>query len=117
PLAVTPSRYTALSRVPERGWESVTIPGAVSGWASLSQRYGRLPFDALFGPAIRYARDGYHVSPIVAEKWAAAAAILPPNLGWQEHFLPRGRAPFPGEMFSSPMMAATLERIADTAGN
>ncbi|HMA09376.1 MAG TPA: gamma-glutamyltransferase family protein, partial [Ramlibacter sp.] len=54
---------------------------------------------------------------VVAQKWAAAAAIMPTHLGWAEHFLPHGRAPLPGELFSSPAMAATLERIADTAGN
>ena len=43
----------------ERGWDAVTIPGAVSGWVALSQRYGKLPFADLFEPAIRYARDGF----------------------------------------------------------
>lgn len=117
PAAVTPARYAGQSKIPERSWEAVTIPGAVSGWQTLSQRYGRLPFDVLFEPAIRYARDGYHVSPVVAQKWAAAAAIMPAHLGWTEHFLPHGRAPHPGEIFASPAMASTLERIAETAGN
>ena len=43
--------------MPQRGWDSVTIPGAVSGWIALSKRYGKLPFADLFAPAIRYARD------------------------------------------------------------
>ena len=103
--------------MPQRGWEAVTIPGAVSGWAALSQRYGTLPFADLFEPAIRYARDGYAVSPIVAEKWALAAGVLPHDLGFAEHFLPRGRAPLPGETFACPAMAATLEKIAATHGN
>ncbi|MDQ6621207.1 MAG: gamma-glutamyltransferase family protein [Pseudomonadota bacterium] len=117
PSAVTPGRYAGQRTIPERSWEAVTIPGAVSGWAALSQRYGRLPFASLFEPAIGYARDGYAVSPTVAQKWAAAAAIMPSHLGFAEHFLPRGRAPHPGEVFSSSAMAATLERIADTSGN
>ena len=54
-----------------RGWDTVTIPGAVSGWAALSQRYGELPFADLFEPAIRYARDGFAVSPTIARKMAA----------------------------------------------
>ena len=59
--------------MPQFGWgggESVTVPGAVSAWVALSERYGRLPFERLFGPAIGYAADGYLVSPIVAELWA-----------------------------------------------
>src|SRR3954470_22813250 len=95
PAAWTPQRFAG-RRMPERGWESVTIPGAVSGWVALSERYGKLPFADLFEPAIRYARDGYAVSPNVAEKWALAATIMPQGLGWQPHFLPRGRAPLPG---------------------
>jgi gamma-glutamyltranspeptidase/glutathione hydrolase len=117
PAAVDRARYAGASAIPPRSWEAVTIPGAVSGWAALSQRYGALPFADLFGPAIRYARDGYAVSPIVAEKWALATTVLPKDLGFAEHFMPRGRAPMPGEMFSCPAMAATLEKIAATHGN
>ncbi len=117
PAAATPARYAGQRAIPERSWEAVTIPGAVSGWAALSQRYGRIPFDELFEPAIHYARDGYHVSPTVAEKWAAAEPIMPKHLGFPEHFLPQGRAPRAGEVFACPAMARTLERIAETAGN
>jgi gamma-glutamyltranspeptidase/glutathione hydrolase len=117
PRAVKAARYAGASGMPQRGWESVTVPGAVSGWAALSQRYGALPFADLFAPAIRYARDGYAVSPIIAEKWALATTVLPRDLGFAEHFMPRGRAPLPGETFACPPMAATLEKIAATHGN
>jgi gamma-glutamyltranspeptidase/glutathione hydrolase len=117
PAAVTAARYAGAAGVPQRGWESVTIPGAVSGWAALSQRYGALPFADLFAPAIRYARDGYAVSPIIAEKWALATTVLPRDLGFAEHFMPRGRAPLPGETFACPAMANSLEKIAATHGN
>ena len=116
PAAWSASRFAGRKAMPQRGWDTVTIPGAVSGWVALSKRYGKLPFADLFAPAIRYARDGYLVSPVVAEKWRAAASILPHDLGWAEHFLPRGRAPVPGERFSSPAMASTLEKIATTNG-
>src|SRR5437899_7698224 len=117
PAAVTPARYAGQRAMPQRGWEPVTIPGAVSGWSALSQRYGALPFADLFGPAIGYARHGYAVSPIIAEKWALAATVLPHDLGFAEHFMPRGRAPLPGETFTCPAMATTRERIAATHGN
>jgi gamma-glutamyltranspeptidase/glutathione hydrolase len=116
PAAWSPQRFAGREAMPQRGWDSVSIPGAVSGWVMLSKRYGKLPFADLFEPAIRYARDGYAVSPIVAEKWNAAAPLMPQGLGWQEHFLPRGHAPAPGERFASPAMAATLEKIARTGG-
>ena len=117
PAAVTPQRYAGQDEIPPRNWEAVTIPGAVSAWAALSQRFGALPFADLFVPAIRYARDGYAVSPVVAEKWAAAEKVLPHDLGFAEHFLPRGRAPVAGEMWSCPAMAQTLESIAATRGD
>jgi len=117
PAAVTPARYRGKKEIGPRGWEAVTIPGAVSGWAALSQRFGALPFADLFEPAIRYARDGYLVSPVVAEKWTAAATVMPHDLGFAEHFLPRGRAPSAGEKFACEPMAKSLEAIASTHGN
>ena len=117
PAAVSPQRYAGKKEIGPRGWEAVTIPGAVSGWAALSQRFGALPFGDLFEPAIRYARDGYLVSPVVAEKWSAAAAVMPQDLGFAEHFMPRGRAPRAGERFSCGAMASSLEAIAETQGN
>jgi gamma-glutamyltranspeptidase/glutathione hydrolase len=116
PAAWSRERFACRRSMPQRGWETVTIPGAVSGWVALSQRYGKLPFADLFEPAIRYARDGYAVSPVIAEKWALATAVMPQGLGWQEHFLIAGRAPAPGERFASPAMARTLERIGATRG-
>ncbi len=116
PAGWTPARFAGRTAMHERGWETVTIPGAVSGWRALSQRFGELPFADLFEPAIRYARDGFAVSPIVAEKWALAVPHMPRDLGWFEHFMPRGRAPLPGELWSSAALAATLERIALTDG-
>ncbi|CAG0967878.1 gamma-glutamyltranspeptidase / glutathione hydrolase [Burkholderiales bacterium] len=115
PAAWTPARFAGRA-MPERGWESVTIPGAVSGWRMLSERYGRIPFADLFEPAVRYARDGHAVSPWAAGKWRLASTLMPHGLGWQDHFLPRGRPPSPGERFASPDMARTLEEIARSTG-
>jgi gamma-glutamyltranspeptidase/glutathione hydrolase len=117
PRALTAARYAHLRAVPQRGWEPVTVPGAVSGWAALSQRFGALPFADLFEPAIRHARDGFPVSPVVARQWARAAEVLPHDLGFAAHFLPRGRAPLPGETFACAAIAASLEAIAETHGN
>ncbi|MCC7039678.1 MAG: gamma-glutamyltransferase family protein [Burkholderiales bacterium] len=116
PAAWNPARHAGRQTLPERGWDTVTIPGAVSGWRALSQRYGKLPFGDLFEPAIRYARDGFAVSPVVAQKWHLAIPHMPRDLGWFEHFLPSGRAPQPGERFASADLARTLEAIARTEG-
>jgi gamma-glutamyltranspeptidase/glutathione hydrolase len=116
PAAWSPARFAGRNAMPQRGWESVTIPGAVSGWVALSERFGKLPFEDLFEPAIRHAQEGYLVSPVVAEKWRLAVPMLPQDLGWADHFLPWGRAPQPGERFASSAMAETLQQIAATRG-
>ena len=116
PAAWSRERFAAQSQMPQRGWESVTIPGAVSGWVELSKRYGKLPFEDLFEPGIRYARDGYAVSPVIADKWRLAEPIMPKGLGWQDHFLIDGHVPAPGQRFASSAMAATLAQIAATRG-
>src|ERR1700730_13264219 len=52
PAAWNPARFARYAEMPRAGWDTVTIPGAVSAWAALSQRYGELPFADLFVPAI-----------------------------------------------------------------
>jgi gamma-glutamyltranspeptidase / glutathione hydrolase len=116
PAGWTPKRFAKYEQMPRAGWDTVTIPGAISGWVALSRRYGKLPFADLFAPAIGYARDGYAVSPIIADKWAKVVPILGKVPGFAEHFLPRGRALAVGEIFSSSGMAASLEKIAATKG-
>lgn len=102
--------------IPMRGWDSVTVPGCVAGWAALHERFGRLSFETVLAPAIEYAQKGYAVSPIVAEKWAAQADALQPMPGFASAFLPRGRAPHVGERFVLEGAADTLKRIATTRG-
>ena len=69
PAAWTLDRFARLERMPEHGWDSVTVPGAVSGWVALSNRYGKLPFAALFESAIHYAEEGFLVGPKSAFYW------------------------------------------------
>jgi gamma-glutamyltranspeptidase/glutathione hydrolase len=117
PAAWSPAHFAAKGVIGPRGWSAVTIPGAVSGWVALSRRFGKLPFADLFEPAIRYARDGFIVTPTVAGYWQRAEALMPQGLGFAEHFLPRGRAPRAGERFANPALADSLEKIAATEGD
>lgn len=116
PSAWTPGYFAARGGIPETGWNSVTVPGAVSGWVALSERLGKLPFARLAEPAIDYARNGFPVSPIIARLWALGAQKLGNQPGFAECFLPGGRAPQPGEIFRSEAHARTLERIAESRG-
>ncbi|MDN3516312.1 gamma-glutamyltransferase family protein [Aquisalimonas lutea] len=116
PAAWTPQRFAGYERMPLRGWESVTTPGAVSAWTSLSERFGALPFAALFERAVTYAEGGFAVSPIIAALWAKGARELRDQPGFAEAFLPEGRPPGAGERFRNPALARTLRRIAETRG-
>ena len=116
PAAWSPERFAGLEEMPKYGWDSVTVPGAVSIWSELSQRFGKLPFAKLFKPAIRYGVEGFPVSPITAGRWAEAADLFRENDAFKKTFLLDGRAPFPGELFYLPDSADTLAEIAATGG-
>ena len=116
PRRWTPEHFSKYDAMPTRGWDTVTVPGTVSAWRALSDRFGKLPFADLFEPALRHAHDGYLVSPTVHRQWQAQVTELLPQPGYREAFAPAGRAPLPGEMFKCPGQAPTLERIAASKG-
>lgn len=116
PAGWTPERFAGLKSMPQRGWESVTVPGAVSAWVKLSERFGKLPFAELFEPAIDYARNGFPLSPTIAVLWEKGAAVLAEQPGFRENFMPGGRAPRAGEIVRNEALARTLEAIAASQG-
>jgi gamma-glutamyltranspeptidase/glutathione hydrolase len=101
---------------PMRGWDTVTVPGAVAGWSLLHARLGRRPWRDVLAPAIEYAERGFSVSAIVHDKWQRAVPLLKDGPGYAEHFMPRGRAPNVGERFVLAGAARTLHLIADEGG-
>ncbi len=121
PQTLTLKQFAGMERVPSFGWLPVTVPGAVSGWISLSQRWGKLPFEQLFEPAIRYATEGFPVSPVTAMLWKRAADIYLPLTApeftpFQDVFFPGNRAPAAGEVWRSEAHAKTLRAIATSGG-
>jgi gamma-glutamyltranspeptidase/glutathione hydrolase len=116
PAAWSPKRFRHHKIMPLLGWDAVTIPGAVNVWSTLSHRFGRLPFTELFAPAIHYAEKGFLVSPTVALQWSEAEQLYKDFPDFVRVFLPSGKAPCAGELFSCPDQARTLEKIAITKG-
>lgn len=98
---------------PERGWDSVTVPGAIAGWDALHRRFGKLPFSRLMQSALEIAERGVTVAPMVAKKWRAAVPILAEQPGFADAFMPNGRAPQVGEAFRFSAAAKTLGILAD----
>jgi gamma-glutamyltranspeptidase/glutathione hydrolase len=116
PAGWTPERFAGREQMPITGWDCITVPGAVSAWAAISSRFGKLPFAELFEPAIGYANEGFLVSPTVARQWANQIERFKSQPGFADAFMPGGRAPGAGERFRMPAQARTLADIAATRG-
>lgn len=101
------------TEIPIDGPEPITVPGALSGWAALLERYGTISLAQALAPAIRLAEEGFPVSPIIAGQWAAEVERLRRDDGARALFLVDGtRAPRAGEWFRNPDLARTFREIA-----
>ncbi|NYT85607.1 gamma-glutamyltransferase family protein [Pusillimonas harenae] len=116
PQAWTPEHFAGLEAMPQMGWDTVTVPGQIAGWAELSQRFGKLPFATLFEPAIAYAAEGFAVTPIIARQWASQAPLLKDQPGFASTFFPDNSTPKAGQVWRCAAQARTLERIASSLG-
>src|SRR5689334_4677757 len=116
PAAWTPEYFKGQKSVPERGWNSVSVPGCVAAWHELHAKWGKLPFERLFERAIRYGREGFPVSPTISGQWAKQVPILKSQPGFADAFLPGGNPPQPGQRFKWSAHADALEQIAGTGG-
>ncbi|MCC5887123.1 MAG: gamma-glutamyltransferase family protein [Gammaproteobacteria bacterium] len=116
PAAWTPERFAGRPTMPSTGGDAVTVPGAVSLWRALSERFGRLPFAHLFEDAIHYAEDGFHVGPKTAYYWQLLPRRFADFPDFLAHFCPDGRAPAAGERFTPAGLAATLRSVAADGG-
>jgi gamma-glutamyltranspeptidase/glutathione hydrolase len=97
-----------------QGIEAVTVPGALSGWAALLDRFGTLSLAEALAPAIAIADGGYPVTPIIASQWADEEALLRRDEGARAALLVDGtRAPRAGEWFRMPDLAATYREVAE----
>ena len=110
-----PSGYGG-GKISDYGWPSVTVPGAVSGWVSLSERFGKLPFAELFEPAIRYAEEGFLVTALIARVWRGLKVQYLKFPDVLTCFYPNGTSPAPGARAALPLLAQSLRKIASTKG-
>lgn len=117
PRALSPDFLGSLGfqSMPEMGIHTVTVPGAVDGWAKMHERFGKLTWPKLFEPAIAYASEGFPVPEIVAELWSAPGT--PGKLQSFEEtsrvFMPGGKVPRVGDIFQNPCLANAYRMIAE----
>lgn len=106
-------------KIPTFGFTPVTVPGVPASWAALAKRFGKLPLSESLAPAIRYAEEGYPLTPILGKYWKIAynkfKSLDSAEFDeWFKVFAPDGRAPEIGEMWKSPDHAKTLRSIGET---
>lgn len=115
PSGLTPEFLATkgITRMPNTGIHSVTVPGAVAGWEALRARLGTRPLSELLAPAIWYAEAGFPVTEVIAGEWAEQVRKLSATPNAKATYLPGGRAPAFGEVFRNPDLARSLRRIAE----
>ncbi|MEY7999874.1 gamma-glutamyltransferase [Clostridium sp. Mt-5] len=108
--------------MPRFGWAPVNVPGIPAAWSELWKNFGKLSFEKLLEPAVRYAEGGYPVTPTVGCLWEKSYREFKQNLKdnefkyWFQTFAPKGRAPKIGEIVTLKDHARTLKIIAETVG-
>ena len=101
-----------MKEIPERGILSVTVPGALHGWASAVKNYGTLSLGEIFQDAIHYAENGYPVTEVIAGEWKNAENLLLSHESSSKTYLIHGKAPQPGQIFVNQDLSRTYKKIA-----
>ncbi|MEP0175359.1 MAG: gamma-glutamyltransferase [Paraglaciecola sp.] len=101
-----------LDTIPAYGPLPVSVPGAVDGWFELHQKFGSLPMTALLSPSIEYAKNGFPVSELIAHYMQLSVPKLAKFPGFKETYMPNGKAPVKGQIFTNKDLAVTYEKIA-----
>jgi gamma-glutamyltranspeptidase/glutathione hydrolase len=113
------ARLGGRTQIPQRGALTLSVPGAVEGWFTLQEKFGRLPMQDVLAPAISYAREGHPVSQYVAMHWQenmdafAASKDIEELENAKKTFLIDGVAPREGQIFRNTNLACTYEAIAN----
>jgi gamma-glutamyltranspeptidase/glutathione hydrolase len=113
PHAATLERYRAMGGLPDDGPWASTVPGVVSAWALLLERYGSRPLAELLQPAIDYAESGVPVTDRLHQLLATDAQFYRHFPEAEQVFTPGGVAPPAGSLFRQPRLARSLRRIAE----
>jgi gamma-glutamyltranspeptidase / glutathione hydrolase len=102
-----------LRDMPQKGVNSITVPGVVDGWQKLADKFGRKKLKEDLEAAIRTAQDGFPVPEWDAAYWAAEVDLLRTDDAATQLYLPNDRPPKVGEVFKNPELATSLSEIGD----
>jgi gamma-glutamyltranspeptidase/glutathione hydrolase len=112
-LTIEHLKEKGITSMPQQGIDSVTVPGMVDGWTKLHERWGKLPWRALFQPAIFYADHGVTVPEMVHDYWLQSGEALKANAESRRVFLPGDKVPAAGQIFLNPELANALRMVAE----
>ena len=115
PFKATRDLFAAkgLEEIPTSGPLSWSVPGCVDGWEALRRRFGTRTLAQLLEPSIRYAEEGFPVSPVIAGYWRGGEARLRRQKDASRTYLLDGRAPRAGETFKNPNLARSYRLLAE----
>ena len=127
PKDISIEKVKAISKdgkMPRFGWTPVMVPGAVKSWERLIERFGRLSLKEVLEPAIRYAAEGYPVSPLLGKMWENATRIYTSRFAgqkeydeWFKVFTKNGESYHFGEIVKLKDHARTLKLIAENGAD
>lgn len=102
-----------MTTIPAHGPLPVSVPGCVDGWFELHQKFGSKSMQEILSPAIRYAREGFPVSELIAYYMQSSTRAFKDLPNFRETYMIGGdHAPQKGEIFQNPRLANTLELLA-----
>lgn len=101
-----------LDNIPSEGPLPVSVPGAVDGWFELHTKFGSMPMTSILQSSIEYAKKGFPVSELIAHDMQIDAKYLAKFPGFKETYMPTGKMPEKGEIFTNKALAVTYEKIA-----
>jgi len=111
-LTIEEARKRTDGEMPLTGVLPQTVPGCVDGWYELHRKFGRLPMAQILAPAIDYAEKGFPVTQVIAHYWEKGCRRLEDQPNFATTFMPGGRAPGEGAIFTNPALARTYRTLA-----
>lgn len=111
-ISIEALRRKGITKLHSDSIYAVTVPGAVGGWDALHQRFGKLSLSDDLQPAIAFAEKGFPVTETDAANWKQYGMPYSSRPAFASVFLPAGKSPEIGQMFSNPDVAASLRIVA-----
>lgn len=113
PRALTIERAGGDAGFDPQGPHSVTVPGAIAGWADTVDRFGKMPLAEVLQPAVALAEKGFPVTPVISRGWRRQEELLRKKGPAGQDLLLRGRAPRAGEIWRNPPIAGVMRAVAE----